>query len=137
MKKGILNCEMVLEMGNNMLTWDEFNPALYKLTAELTNGKKKEVKQIQFGMREFAIKGKWFYVNGRQTQLRGTVECCTFPLTGYPPTDVKSWERIFRICRSSGLNHIRFHSYCPPEAAFIAADLVGIYLQPEGPRRNS
>ena len=111
MKKGILNCEMVLEMGNNMLTWDEFNPALYKLTAELTNGKKKEVKQIQFGMREFAIKGKWFYVNGRQTQLRGTVECCTFPLTGYPPTDVKSWERIFRICRSSGLNHIRFHSY--------------------------
>ena len=84
-------------------------------------------------MREFAIKGKWFYVNGRQTQLRGTVECCTFPLTGYPPTDVKSWERIFRICRSSGLNHIRFHSYCPPEAAFIAADLVGIYLQPEGP----
>ena len=133
MKKGILNCEMVLEMGNNMLTWDEFNPALYKLTAELTNGKKKEVKQIQFGMREFAIKGKWFYVNGRQTQLRGTVECCTFPLTGYPPTDVKSWERIFRICRSSGLNHIRFHSYCPPEAAFIAADLVGIYLQPEGP----
>ena len=133
MKKGILNCEMVLEMGNNMLTWDEFNPALYKLTAELTNEKKKEVKQIQFGMREFAIKGKWFYVNGRQTQLRGTVECCTFPLTGYPPTDVKSWERIFRICRSSGLNHIRFHSYCPPEAAFIAADLVGIYLQPEGP----
>ena len=28
---------------------------------------------------------------------------------------------------------IRFHSYCPPEAAFAAADKAGIYLQPEGP----
>jgi hypothetical protein len=28
---------------------------------------------------------------------------------------------------------MRFHSFCPPEAAFIAADLVGFYLQPEGP----
>lgn len=133
MEKGELTCEMVLEMGNDMQTWDEFTPALYRLTAELISGKKKEVTQLQFGMREFSIQGKWFYVNGRQTQLRGTVECCTFPLTGYPPTDVEAWERIFRIYRNSGLNHVRFHSYCPPEAAFIAADLVGIYLQPEGP----
>lgn len=65
--------------------------------------------------------------------LRGTVENCDFPLTGYPPMDVESWERVFRICRNYGLNHMRFHSYCPPEAAFKAADRVGFYLQPEGP----
>ena len=65
--------------------------------------------------------------------LRGTVENCDFPLTGYAPMDVASWERVFRICRNYGLNHMRFHSFCPPEAAFIAADLVGFYLQPEGP----
>jgi hypothetical protein len=47
--------------------------------------------------------------------------------------DVESWERVFRICRNYGLNHMRFHSFCPPEAAFKAADLVGFYLQPEGP----
>ena len=46
---------------------------------------------------------------------------------------VESWERVFRICRSYGLNHMRFHSFCPPEAAFMAADRVGFYLQPEGP----
>lgn len=130
---GELVCDMELNMGDDMLTWDEFNPALYELTAELTSGNKKEIKQVRFGMREFTIQGKWFYVNGRKTQLRGTVDCCLFPLTGYAPTDVKSWEREFRICRDCGLNHVRFHSYCPPEAAFIAADLVGIYLQPEGP----
>ncbi len=60
--------------------------------------------------------------------LRGTVENCDFPLTGYAPMDVASWERVFRICRSYGLNHMRFHSYCPPEAAFIAADPCRLFI---------
>ena len=131
--KGKNAIEMELPMGKDFLTWDEFNPALYKLTAKLTSDKKQDVKQVQFGMREFKIKGKWFYVNGHKIMLRGTVENCDFPLTGYAPMDVSSWERVFRICRNYGLNHMRFHSFCPPEAAFIAADLVGFYLQPEGP----
>lgn len=132
-KNGSAETEILLPLGEDMLLWDEFDPALYKLTAELTTGKKTDIKEVQFGMRRFEIKGKWFYVNGRKTMLRGTVENCDFPLTGYPPMDVESWERVFRICRNYGLNHIRFHSYCPPEAAFQAADLVGFYLQPEGP----
>ena len=45
----------------------------------------------------------------------------------------ESWEKIFRKAKDYGLNHIRFHSWCPPEAAFIAADKIGLYLQPEGP----
>ena len=81
---------MELPMGEGFLTWDEFDPALYKLTATLTCGKEREVKEVQFGMREFTIKGKWFYVNGRKTMLRGTVENCDFPLTGYAPMDVAS-----------------------------------------------
>lgn len=132
-KAGENEIEMELPMGNDFLTWDEFDPALYKLTATLTSAKKTETKNVQFGMREFKIEGKWFYVNGRKTMLRGTVENCDFPLTGYAPMDVAAWERVFRICRNYGLNHMRFHSFCPPEAAFIAADLVGFYLQPEGP----
>lgn len=132
-EKGETSHEIELLLGDEMLTWDEFDPALYKLTAELSSGKGKETRQIQFGMREFTIRGKWFYVNGNQTMLRGTVENCDFPLTGYAPMDVESWERVFHICRQNGLNHMRFHSFCPPEAAFIAADLVGFYLQPEGP----
>lgn len=87
----------------------------------------------QFGMREISIQGKYIYINGNKTVMRGTVENALFPLTGYPPMDVASWERVFRICKSYGLNHMRFHSYCPPEACFIAADKTGFYLQPEGP----
>lgn len=125
--------EKELYLGGEMLTWDEFDPALYLLKAELHHGKDTDLREISFGMREFTTKGKYFYVNGNKTLLRGTVENCDFPLTGYAPMDVASWERVFRICRQYGLNHVRFHSFCPPEAAFKAADLTGFYLQPEGP----
>lgn len=131
--RNVTETSIVLPMGNDFQLWDEFNPALYKLKVESILDGETEVKEVQFGMRKFEIKGKWFYVNNRKIMLRGTVENCLFPNTGYPPMDVESWERVFRICRNYGLNHMRFHSYCPPEAAFIAADLVGFYLQPEGP----
>lgn len=127
------SAEIDLPMGDDFLTWDEFNPNLYKLTATLKTNKGTDVRETRFGMREFTIEGKYFYVNGQKTMLRGTVENCVFPLTGYAPMDVTSWERVFRICRNFGLNHMRFHSFCPPEAAMEAADLVGFYLQPEGP----
>ncbi len=125
--------EFSLPMGDGMLTWDEFDPALYRLEATVASGKQTDRKEVEFGMREITIQGKYFYVNGHKTMLRGTVENCDFPLTGYAPMDELSWERVFRICKTYGLNHMRFHSYCPPEAAFQAADRIGFYLQPEGP----
>ena len=118
-----------LPMGDHPLLWDEFTPALYRLTVQMG----RDVRVVEFGMREFGTKGTHFTVNGRLIHLRGMVENCEFPLTGYAPMDEASWERVFRIARSFGLNHMRFHSYCPPEAAFQAADRVGFYLQPEGP----
>ena len=122
------------DMGKKMQLWSEFHPALYRLTATLINKDgSKSTKQVTFGMRDFNIQGKQFKINGHTTFLRGTVENCVFPLTGYPPMDTAAWIRVFRICKSYGLNHMRFHSYSPPEAAFEAADIVGIYLQPEGP----
>ncbi len=82
-------------------------------------------------MREFMTNGTQFTINGRPVFLRGTLECAIFPKTGYPPTDTASWMRIFRIARAHGLNHMRFHSWCPPEAAFEAADHTGFYLHVE------
>ncbi|HEY4110932.1 sugar-binding domain-containing protein [Puia sp.] len=117
-------------MGDHPLLWDEFDPALYRLTVRLNTG---DTRNIEFGMREFRVDGTHFTVNGRRIHLRGMVENCEFPLTGYAPMDEPAWERLFRKARAYGLNHLRFHSYCPPEAAFQAADRVGFYLQPEGP----
>ena len=86
---------------------------------------------MTFGLRELRAEGRKFVMNGRPVFFRGTLECCIFPLTGYPPTDVESWRHVIRACKAHGLNLIRFHSWCPPEAAFIAADELGFYFQVE------
>ena len=119
----------MVPMGQNMKLWDEFHPNLYHLTLSVDG----DTYVTDFGMREISVKGRQMYLNNRPIWLRGTVENCTFPLTGYPPMEEDEWERIFRQCKAYGLNHIRFHSYCPPEAAFAVADRLGLYLQPEGP----
>ena len=114
--------------------WDEFSPSLYELRAVLTTSNNQSVTfYTSFGMRDLAVRNKRFVLNGRKIFLRGTLECCIFPRTGYPPTDVASWLRIFKICKSYGLNHMRFHSWCPPEAAFAAADRMGFLLHIEAP----
>ena len=120
-------------MGNNIQLWSEFNPALYKLKVIIEDDKGSVIdnKSTDFGMREFKTKGTYFEVNGQKTFLRGTLECCIFPLTGYPPTDISSWEKVLQTCKDYGLNTIRFHSWCPPEAAFIAADKLGMYFHIE------
>ncbi len=118
-------------MGENPLLWDEFNPNVYTMHISLESADGEFSKEIDFGMREFKVNGSRFSINDRPVFLRGTLECAIFPKTGYPATDVEEWTRIFNIIKSHGLNHMRFHSWCPPEAAFIAADRVGIYLQVE------
>lgn len=134
LKSGLDTIVVHLPMGDDVQLWDEFTPVLYRLSTSLMiNGKLQTTNETTFGMREIKTEGTRFVVNDRPTFLRGTLECCSFPLTGYPPTEVAPWARIFAKCKAYGLNHMRFHSYCPPEAAFIAADSLGIYLQVEGP----
>ena len=132
--QNLTETDITLYMGDDMLLWDEFNPQLYRLEVEVkTQDGRVSKKETVFGMRKIEIKDKMFYVNGREVLLRGTVENCDFPNTGYPPMDVDTWLKLFKQCKSYGLNHMRFHSYCPPEAAFLAADMTGFYIQPEGP----
>ena len=107
--------------------WDEFHPAMRHLTVKLGEASYDTV----FGLREISTQGAQFVLNGRKTFFRGTLECCVFPLTGHPPTDVAAWKRIIGIAKAHGLNLIRFHSWCPPEAAFAAADELGFYFQVE------
>lgn len=108
--------------------WDEFNPKLYDVLVETG----KESKSYRFGLRRVDNKDG-LRVNGNPVFLRGTLECCVFPLTGTPPTAKAGWLKTFDTARRWGLNHLRFHSWCPPEAAFEVADSLGFYLQVELP----
>ena len=89
--------------------------------------------EIHPNFKDFHIEGQHFYANGHQIFLRGKHDACVWPLTGHVPMDVESWRQYLGDCAAYGLNHVRFHSWCPPEAAFVAADEFGIILQPELP----
>ncbi len=116
--------------------WDEYEPNLYSLDLRLTSRAGAEAVSTTIGVRQIATRGTQFLLNGRPVFLRGTLECAIFPKTGYPSTKVDDWARIFRIARTYGLNAFRFHSWCPPEAAFLAADRAGFMLHVELPVWN-
>ncbi|MFH5883366.1 sugar-binding domain-containing protein [Halalkalibaculum sp. DA3122] len=124
--------ELTYAMGDDPLLWDEFNPQFYTLEVDLKSGSSySDSYSTDFGMRDFTVEGTRFHINGRPIFLRGTLESAIFPETGYPATSKKEWAHHFEVAKQHGLNHIRFHSWCPPKAAFEAADELGIYLHVE------
>lgn len=122
------NPEFVYEMEGAEL-WSEHNPVTYTLTVA-SDG---DVSRIPFGMREFSTRGTEFLLNGEKIFLRGKHDGMIFPMTGAAPTDTESWLKVMKAAKDHGINHYRFHTCCPPEAAFYAADRLGIYLEPELP----
>lgn len=130
LKEGCKEYEFVYQLGSKALLWSDLQPALYQLKAEINDV---DERTVRFGLRDFRAEQTHFTINGVKTFLRGKHDACVFPLTGYTAMDLDQWRRYFRICKEYGLNHCRFHSWCPPVACFEAADLEGIYLQPELP----
>lgn len=136
-KDSLVSFEGKIALGKDIQLWDEFHPNLYRVECKLLTSvgetNYEHEKEVTFGMREVAQGKNHVLVNGHPIHLRGTVENAVFPKTGYAPVDDASWERIFRILKDYGMNHMRFHSWCPPAAAFRMADKQGVYLQVELP----
>ncbi len=125
------NVECNVDFGSEAKLWSEFNPALQKMELCLDSNFGKDCYKTFFGIRDLRTSGTQLTLNGKPIFLRGTHHGGDFPLTGYPPTDVAYWRKTFQTVKDWGLNHVRFHSFCPPEAAFEAADELGLYLQIE------
>ncbi len=122
-----------IPLGRDARLWDEFDPALYLVTASLRSDAGIDLRSERFGLRSVEQGSHHIRINGIDRHLRGTLDCAVWPLTGYPSTYKSDWLRIMRTIRDYGMNHVRFHSWCPPEAAFDAADELGLYLQVELP----
>lgn len=121
--------DVIYEMGEDAYLWDEYRPYLYNLSISIGN----DIYSTVVGLREFKTDGDKFTVNGKKTFLRGKHDGMIFPKTGFMPTDVAGWLRVMSISQDYGMNHYRYHTCCPPEAAFTAADMLGIYMEPELP----
>ena len=128
---GISEYTREIDMTGSMLLWSEYEPNLYMADIEMRQGEKFQHFKQSFGMRNIQAKDNRFILNGQEIYIRGSVNCGCFPETGYTATDIQTWKRIMMIYKYYGLNHIRFHSWTPPEAAFQAADEVGLYLYAE------
>ncbi|WP_312189302.1 sugar-binding domain-containing protein [Sphingobacterium sp.] len=129
--------ETTIKLGKNIKLWDEFNPNLYQINCQLhtSDGKNtyQHEKAATFGMREVKQGKNHIILNNHPIHLRGNVENAVFPKTGHAPLDDASWERIILLMKDYGMNHLRFHSWCPPAAAFRMADKHGIYFEIEMP----
>ena len=125
--------ELELALGDKALLWSEFTPSLYRFSVSLKTDQSVDTEQATFGLRDFKTKGRQFTMNGKTTFLRGKHDACVFPLIAHTAMDVETWRHYFQVAKQYGINHYRFHSWCPPEACFEAADIEGIYLQPELP----
>jgi hypothetical protein len=135
--RAIKKVEITLPFGEGAKLWDEFSPNVYVLNVELTakDGKKSYTdKHLEtFGLRKFEADGNRLKLNGRTVFLRGNQDNCIHPKTAYPPMDKENWLIFLQKHKDYGLNMIRFHSWCPPKAAFEAADELGMLLHIEGP----
>lgn len=121
----------VMPLGSDAPLWDEYNPVIARLTLRPFGSK--DAAEVSFGLKDFRAAGDTFTSHGRRVFLRGRHDGMLFPLEGAAPTDVDAWLRVMGTAKEYGLNHVRFHTCCPPDAAFTAADLLGIYLEPELP----
>lgn len=126
-RRGVLNGECPLK--GNEAFWDEAHPEIHTISIDLDG----DVYETTFGLRDVRTLGRRLLINGRETFLRGKVDNLLYPKTGYTPTDVASWMTILGIAKEYGINHYRYHTACPPDAAFTAADLLGVYMAPELP----
>lgn len=130
-EKGATTIEKTIAIDKDKVkTWSEFHSDTYDLAVELMGYDKVATR---YAMRKFEARGHHFYVNGHKTFLRGKHDACVFPLTAHVAMDKTSWRNYLATCKRYGINHIRFHSWCPPEECFAVADEMGIYLQPELP----
>lgn len=122
-KPGKTSLRLDIPVRADAARWDEYEGNLYTLTAALDSGAQ---QQVTFGLRSFDVdESGRFTLNGRRIFLRSEANCAVFPETGYPPMDLDSWMKIFRRYQDYGVNCVRFHSYCPPQAAFEAGDQLG------------
>ncbi len=113
--------------------WSEFERPVYQARIEVQCACGVATRSDRFGFREFKGDGARFTINGKPVLLRGEANNAQFPLTGHPPMDKPAWLKIFGLLKDFGLNHFRCHTWVPPEAAFDAADELGIYVQAELP----
>lgn len=127
-----LTVTMPLPLGPLVL-WEPANPARYRLEIDLRGPSPAVVDAhaVMFGMREFRVVGRFFYLNGRKFMVKSTINHQYYPVTvGYPPTPEFARKEV-ESAFASGLNMMHIHRQIGHPELLEWADELGLLLYEE------
>lgn len=114
--------------------WTPEAPTLYTGRLSLMKGGEVlDAVESPFGMRQFAIDGPYFLLNGKRLMLRGYGDDHIYPEEMAMPSDKEVHLRRLRIIKSYGFNHVRHHSAIMPPEYYDACDEIGMISTAEFP----
>lgn len=128
LQPGINRHQCTLEI-KEAIFWSPENPVLYETTVKLVGGNQvSDHWSTNFGMREFTIRDKDFYLNGEKIFIKAAFFEGLYPNgIAYPDSEEMARKEI-RLAREAGFNMIRPWRHPPAPMWLDLADEMGILV---------
>ncbi|HSI69538.1 MAG TPA: glycoside hydrolase family 2 TIM barrel-domain containing protein, partial [Gillisia sp.] len=112
----------------NPLLWTVDDPNLYTLTVDvLADDKIIDSQSLKVGIREIALTGEAFFLNGEELFINGTNRHQEYPYVGYALSNEAQYRDAYKI-KQAGFNFVRLSHY-PHATAFLeACDELGLLV---------
>ena len=127
-----LTVPVLLEL-DPLVLWAPANPARYRLEVDVRGSSPalQDDHAVTFGMRQFTVEGRFFYLNGRRFMVKSTINHQYYPITvGYPPTPEFARKEV-EVALQSGLNMMHIHRQIGHPELIEWADELGLLLYEE------
>ena len=113
--------------------WDAGHPELYECEVTLLDpaGEAVDTAEVRFGIREIAWSPKGFFINGKETLLRGGCVHHDNGVIGARSCRESEYRKIRRL-KEFGFNAIRSAHNPASKALLEACDELGMYVMDEG-----
>ncbi len=133
-----LNDSIAISYKNILKPWSPDEPNLYqlRLTVSDKSNHKSDVQTIPFGIKEFGIKDKQFYLNNEPSKIRGGTVVWHRWVRSEEGRELgfdTAWfqKNIVQRLKDHGANYLRFHLGKPPERLLDLCDKYGLLVQYE------
>ncbi len=111
----------------NAKYWSPGNPHLYRAEVSVAyDGTVSDLLNTRFGMREFTIRDKKFYLNGRPIYLKATFFEGLYPVKLAYPDSREMAIREIQLAKDAGFSMIRPWRKPPPPMWLDLADEMGV-----------
>ena len=114
-----------------LLLWSAESPVLYVLHLNLA-GLSGDLESVEwaYGVREYELRGKRFYVNGRPVKLKGVNRHEHHPRTGRT-LDMATMIADVELMKRANINYVRTSHYPDDPRWYALCDGYGIYVMDE------